>query len=82
MNIFFIWIIGWIILSLGYYFYNVYIPYGNSEYKLKYITKKLIIYNSIKVGIWSWIGIIVYIALFIVYWIIVFDEYIQNKLNE
>ena len=38
------WVIGWVIYSIGYYIYDVYIDKNNTS-------KKLLIYNAFKNGI-------------------------------
>ena len=72
MEIFIFWIIGWVILSLGHYLYNV---------TDKTITKKLHIWHAFWAGITSWIGIIFWIALFIVFIICEANDWIEEKLS-
>ena len=68
------WIIGWIIYSIGYYIYEVYIDKSNTS-------KKLIIYNAFKFGIWSWLGIIIIITFGFIMLLANIDEKISNKLK-
>ena len=75
MEILLIWILGWILLGLSFYIYNVYINRNYNE------SIKLIIYKSIKFGLWSWFGIIFMIAFGIVMIITSIDNYITEKLN-
>ena len=44
-------------------------------------SKKLIAYKSFKVGILSWFGIIILIAILIVAGVIVIDSWIEKKLS-
>lgn len=73
MEIFIFWIIGWVILSLGHYLYNI----KND----KTITKKLHAWHAFWSGITSWFGIAFWISLYIVYIICKANEWIENKLN-
>ena len=72
MEFIYYWLIGWIILSLGHYLYNV---------KDKTITKKLHAWRAFWVGIFSWVGIWFCISLYIVYIICKVNDWIENKLN-
>ena len=74
----FIWyLIGWLILSISHYIYMVCV---NKEETLP-DSKKLIAYKSFKVGILSWSGIIILIAILIVAGVIVIDSWIEKKLS-
>ena len=74
----FIWyLIGWLILSISHYIYMVCV---NKEETLP-DSKKLIAYKSFKVGILSWFGIIILIAILIVAGVIVIDSWIEKKLS-
>lgn len=72
MEIFIFWLIGWFILSLGYYLYNVI---------NKTITKKLHAWHAFWYGIFSWAGIVFCVAFFIAYMICKINDWIENKLN-
>ena len=69
------WLIGWIILSLGYYICNI------KDLKNKAITKKLHVWRAFWYGIFSWIGIIFWVILFIVGAIFEVNDWIENNLN-
>lgn len=68
------WVIGWVIYSIGYYIYDVYIDNNNTS-------KKLLIYNAFKNGIFSWFGIIVIIIFAFIMLLVIIDENISNKLK-
>ena len=68
------WVIGWVIYSIGYYIYDVYIDNNNTS-------KKLLIYNAFKNGILSWFGIMVIIIFTFIMLLVNIDEKISNKLK-
>lgn len=68
------WVIGWVIYSIGYYIYDVYIDKNNTS-------KKLLIYNAFKNGIFSWFGIMVIIIFTFIMLLVIIDEKISNKLK-
>lgn len=68
------YLIGWLILSIGYYIYNVYIDEGPE-------TKKIYVWRSFWIGTVSWIGIIFAIIFLIVGWVLVFNEWVEEKLS-
>ena len=68
------WVIGWVIYSIGYYIYDVYIDNNNTS-------KKLLIYNAFKNGILSWFGIMVIIIFTFIMLLVIIDEKISNKLK-
>lgn len=68
------WVIGWVIYSIGYYIYDVYIDNNNTS-------KKLLIYNAFKNGIFSWFGIMVIIIFAFIMLLVNIDEKISNKLK-
>ena len=68
------WVIGWVIYSIGYYIYDVYIDNNNKS-------KKLLIYNAFKNGIFSWFGIMVIIIFAFIMLLVIIDEKISNKLK-
>ena len=70
-----IWLLGWVILSVGYYIYSVYI---DKEYIYH---KKLCIWRSFWIGVLSWVGIIIFIAVFIVGCVFAFNEWVEDKLT-
>ena len=74
----FIWyLIGWLILSISHYIYLICI---DREETLP-DSKKLMAYKSFKVGILSWLGIIILIVILIVAEIFVIDNWIEEKLS-
>ena len=74
MGALFIYLLGCFIFGIGYYLYNIYISKSNDS-------KKLLAYNSFKLSIFSWLGIIFCICMFIVFLIFECDEYITDKLK-
>ena len=76
MEILLTYFLGWFLFSVSYYIYNVYID------RNKFESKKLIMYDAFKFGLWSWIGIILIVAFCIVMIIVNIDEYITEKLNK
>lgn len=71
------WIIGWIIYSIGYYIYDVYID----KIDKSNTSKKLIVYNAFKCGIWSWLGIMIILIFSFIMLLVNIDEKISNKLK-
>ena len=69
------WILGWIILSVGHFIYKVYID------KDKSVNKKVHAWHAFWGGITSWVGIIFWIVLFIVYIICEANDWIEEKLS-
>lgn len=70
----FIYLLGCILFGVGYYLCNIYISKYNKS-------KKLLAYNSLKLSIFSWVGIIFWIAICIVFLICSIDDYISDKLK-
>lgn len=71
------WVIGWVIYSIGYYIYDVYIDNIDNNNT----SKKLLIYNAFKNGILSWFGIMVIIIFTFIMLLVNIDEKISNKLK-
>lgn len=71
------WVIGWVIYSIGYYIYDVYIDNIDNNNT----SKKLLIYNAFKNGILSWFGIMVIIIFAFIMLLVKIDENISNKLK-
>ena len=69
-----IYLIGWLILSIGYYIYNVYIDEGSE-------TKKLYAWRAFWTGMISWIGIIFAVAFLAVGCVFVFNDWVEDKLR-
>lgn len=76
IEIFAFWISGWILLSVGCFIYNWYYERNLS------MTKKLVIYNSFKYGILSWIGIFFILGFLIAMSVAMLDDRITDKLNK
>lgn len=70
-----IWFAGWLILSVCYYIYKVYIDCD------KKVNKKVHVWRSFWVGAWSWVGIIFSTAFLIVGFIAILDDWIESTLN-
>ena len=75
MEILLIWLLGWLLFSIGYYIYQVYYE------KDIYTKKRLIIYRGITIGWISWFGIIICLAVYITFLIFKLDEWITDKLE-
>jgi hypothetical protein len=75
MEILIIYLIGWLILSIGNYIYNIYIIKEYVEYK------KLCLWRSFWTGIFSWGGVLVIIVFLLVGKIFAINEWIENKLK-
>jgi len=77
METLFIWILGWVIFTLGFVFVRqiVFKKYFSNNWKYD-------LYEGVKWGIFSWIAIIFCIAVVIAMGFITLDEYITNKLKE
>lgn len=75
MNGFVIYLIGWLLMSIGYYVYKVYV------YKDIWINKRLIVYRAFWFGIGSWLGIMWFTCMGIVYALFSLNDYIENKLS-
>lgn len=74
----FIWyLIGVLALGVSNYIYMICI----SRKETLIESKKLIAYRSFKVGLTSWIGIIIILAVYTVGAIFAFDEWVEDKLN-
>lgn len=69
------WIVGWVILSIGYYIYKLYID------KTTIPNKRLFIWKSFKYGIFSWIGIIFIFSYMITFYLYNINDWIENKLK-
>jgi len=74
MEPFIAYLIGWIILSVCYYAYTVY-------YEKPLKSKKLIIWRSFWIGIFSWLGIFVISVFLLVGGILAINEWIEEKLS-
>lgn len=70
-----IYFIGWLLFSIGYYIYKMYID------RYRRHNKKLLIWRAFKNGCVSWLGIFVIVAFLIVGSILAIDEWIEKKLS-
>ena len=70
-----LYLLGWILWSIGYYIVKVYYD------KDIWTSKKLIAYRGFISGIWSWFGIFVMITIIITYSICSLNNWIENKLR-
>lgn len=77
MEILILYLIGFLILGVSHYIYMICV----SRSEILYESKKLIAYKSFKIGLLSWVGIIVILTFCIVGAIFAFDEWIEDKLN-
>ena len=81
------YLLGWLVFVICHFIYWAYYNKDGS-YTYKWScqkNKKLILYNGLKWGIFSWVGLFFCIVAFIVgaiiFGIIELDEYIENKLK-
>lgn len=76
MDILLFWLFGWVLFFVGYIIYNKYIVGHNEP-----ITK-LMVYEGIKYGMWSWIGIAIMVVFFIIMLITAVDEWLTEKFSK
>ena len=74
--IIYFWLIGWVILSIGYYIYHIYINKDDS------MNKKICAWRAFWTGSLSWICICFTIAFFMVGGICYFNDWIEQKLSK
>ena len=74
MESFIVYLIGWLILSVYYYVYNV-------HFKKSWKSKKLIIWRSFWTGIFSWLGIFFISVFFLTCVMLAINECIEEKLS-
>lgn len=74
MEYYIFWALGWLIWMIGYYIYNVYIDKDC-------ISKRLAIWRGFISGIFSWIGIFFVIVFFIVGFLFLLNDWIEDKLK-
>ena len=70
------WLFGWLLLSIGYFIYKIYI---DKDHK---VTKKVHAWRAFWIGFWSWIGIIFIFSFAIVGIVTMINEWIEDKLNK
>lgn len=76
MDILLFWLFGWVLFFVGYIIYNKYIDGHNEP-----ITK-LMVYEGIKYGMWSWIAIAIMVVFFIIMLITAIDEWLTEKFSK
>lgn len=69
-----IYLVGWLIFSVGTFIYNV---YGHDNEA----NKKLWAWRSFWYGICSWGGIILWIVIFVVFIVFEINDWVENKLK-
>jgi hypothetical protein len=69
------WLSGWIILTIGYYIYKVYIDHDHK------VTKKVHAWRAFWTGAWSWVGIFFVFAFLVVGGLSLLNDWIERKLN-
>lgn len=76
---------GWIILSICFYIYLIYIDKSRSIFDRHNLSKKQIAYFSFKCGIFSWFGIFFFFVWVLVSVLVLItcfiDNWIYNKLK-
>lgn len=70
------WLLGWLLLSIGYYVYKVYID------RDIYSTKKLHAWHAFWSGFFSWIGIFFVLMFCVVGIVIGINDWVEEKLNK
>ena len=73
MEAFIVYLIGWIIFSIGYFIY---------AYKYDKQNIKLSIYHAFIYGVYSWLGIIFCFCMLMTCLIFSLHEWIENKLSQ
>ena len=71
-----IYLIGWLILSIGYFVYKVAI---DNDHK---VTKKLHAWHAFWSGFFSWIGIFFVIIFLFVGSVFAINDWVEEKLNK
>ena len=74
MDALFIYLIGWLLFSICVYVYNV---YGDDCKE----SKKVWVWRSFWAGVVSWVGILLCIAIIIVFFIFAINEWVEEKLK-
>lgn len=87
MTYLFIYIIGYVIATIGYFAHNTYGLFENvwnevfdSEPALTGYPESYIILQSLKFGFTSWLGIVCTIMTILFYEIVILDKYIKSKI--
>lgn len=74
MNFLLFYLAGWLILAICYFIFDKFVEKNRKP-------NGLLVYESIKIGLFSWIGIVIGVALLIVALVAGFDEWLTNKLR-
>lgn len=72
----YVWLFGWLILSIGYYIFKVYIE------KDIYVNKKIHVWRAFKYGALSITGIVVVLVYLLAYLGILIDDKIEKYLKQ
>jgi len=70
------WFVGWLIMSIGYYVYKVYIDKDTK------VNKKVHAWRAFWAGMSSWIAIFFVVSFFIVGCMAMLDDWVENKLSK
>lgn len=70
------WLSGWLLLSIGYFVYKVFI---DKDYK---VTKKVHVWRAFWAGFWSWLGILLFFIVLIAGCTIEINDWVEHKLNK
>ena len=69
------WLFGWLLLSIGYFIYKVYI---DKDHK---VTAKVHAWRAFWTGFWSWIGIFFVFVFVIVDITAMINDWVEEKLS-
>ena len=67
------WLSGWLLLSIGYFVYNVVIDHDHK------VTKKVLAWRAFWTGFWSWIGIFFISVFLLAGGIALFNDWIKKN---
>ena len=74
MNYLLFYLAGWLFLGICYFINDKFVEKNRKP-------NGLVVYESIKIGLFSWLGVIIGIALLIVGLVAGFDEWLTDKLK-
>jgi len=69
------WLFGWLLLSIGYFIYKVYIDKDHT------VTTKVHAWRAFWAGFWSWIGIFFVFVFVIVGITAMINDWVEEKLS-
>jgi len=75
MEEFLIYLLGWLTF-VAFFYIAEYAVVKNPK-----MTKGLVLYRGLKLGIFSWVGVFVLFLIIIVGWVFVLDDKIERKLG-